>query len=63
MRKVSDYFITKHPKVAAAVSTVLITVGSTVLHPGVVACVGGPTLAQHAVQVVGAIAVAVEKWH
>ena len=62
MHKVLDYFITKHPKVVSAVSTVLITVGSIALHPGVASCVGGPTLAQHAVQAVGAVAVAIGKW-
>jgi len=62
MHKVLNYFITKHPKLVSAVSTVLITVGSIALHPGVAACVGGPTLAPHAVQAVGAVAVAVGKW-
>jgi hypothetical protein len=62
MHKVLNYFFTKHPKLVSAVSTVLITVGSIALHPGVAACVGGPTLAQHAVQAVGAVAVAVGKW-
>jgi hypothetical protein len=61
MHKVLNYFITKHPKVVSAVSTVLTTVGSIALHPGVAACIGGPS-AQHAVQAVGAVAVAVGKW-
>jgi len=62
MHNVLNYFITKHPKVVSAISTVLITVGSIALHPGVAACVGGPTFTQHAVQAVGAVAVAVGKW-
>lgn len=62
MRKVLDYFITKHLKVRSAISAVLITVGSIALHPGVAACVGGPTFAQHAVRAVGTVAVAVGKW-
>lgn len=62
MHKVLNHFITKNPKVVSAVSTVLITMGNIALHPGVAACVGSPTLVQHAVQAVGAVAVAVGKW-
>jgi len=36
--------------------------GSTMLHPGVVTCVGGPTLMQHAVQAIRAVTVATGKW-
>ena len=58
-RKVLEYLTTKHPKVVAAFSTVLVAVGNIASHPGVSACVGGPILA--IVQSVGAIAVAVGK--
>jgi hypothetical protein len=62
MHKALDYFITKHLKVASAISTVLITMGSTMLHLGIVTCISGPKLVQHTVQAVGAVTVAAGKW-
>jgi len=57
-----DNFIIKHRKVVSTVSTVLITVGSIVLFPGVSACASGTILAHPAVTVAGAIAVTVGNW-
>ena len=61
-RSVLEYLIAKHPKVMANVSTVLITVGSIVLLPGMTACAAGTIFAHPAVTVAGAIAVVVGKW-
>jgi hypothetical protein len=56
------YLIVKHPKVMSNISTVLITVGSIALLPGVTAMAAGTIFAHPAMTVAGAIAVAVGKW-
>jgi len=56
------YLIAKHPKTMSNVSTVLITVGSIALLPGLTTMAAGTIFAHPAVTVAGAIAVAVGKW-
>ncbi len=61
-RSALGYLIAKHPKAMSNVSTVLITVGSIALLPGVATMAVGTIFAHPAVTVAGAIAVAVGKW-
>ena len=56
------YLIAKYPKTMSNISTVLITVGSIALLPGVTAMAAGTIFAHPAMTVAGAIAVAVGKW-
>jgi len=55
------YVVAKHPKVLSTASTVLITVGSIVLFPGVTTCATGTVLAHPAVTVAGGISAVVGK--
>ena len=62
LRNALEYLIAKRPKVMSNVSTVLITVGSIVLLPGMTACAAGTIFADPAGTVAGAIAVVGGKW-